>query len=179
MNLIDILPEGYYEDNATMIELQKILGTDTDKMELNMDKLINEVFLNTASESLSRYELIFGIKTEPDKPDQYRRDRLITKRMGQGTVTKQFVKNISEQYSNGQVDIEEDSKNYVIKIKFTGTIGIPPNLDDLKETLKDIIPAHLNIVYVIIYNTNETIRRFTHQELKAYTHERIKNNKFV
>ena len=32
MNLIDILPEGYYEDNATMIELQKILGTDTDKM---------------------------------------------------------------------------------------------------------------------------------------------------
>lgn len=179
MYLFELLPEGYYEENATMIELQKILGTDTDEMQINIDKLINEIFLHTASDTLSRYELIFGIKANSNKPDEFRRDRLITKMMGQGTVTKQFVKNISEQYSNGKVEIEEDSKNYIVKVIFSGSIGIPPNFDDLKATLKEIVPAHLEIIYVIVYNTNENIKKYTHQQLKAYTHEQIRNNEMV
>lgn len=179
MHLFDLLPYGYYEENTTMIELQKILETDTDKGEFKLDKLINEIFLYTASETLSRYELIFGIKPDTNKPDEFRRNRIITKMMGQGTVTKEFVKNISEQYSNGQVDIEEDSKNYLVKIIFTGTIGIPPNFEDLKATLKEIIPAHLEIIYVIIYSTNENIKKYTHQQLKAYTHDQIRNNEMV
>ena len=40
-----------------------------------------------------------------------------------------------------------------LEIKFVGTVGIPPNMDDLTQTLRDILPAHLEWTYVYIFNT--------------------------
>ena len=44
-------------------------------------------------------------------------------------------------------------EQYKLEIKFVGTVGIPPNMDDLTQTLRDILPAHLEWTYVYIFNT--------------------------
>ena len=52
-----------------------------------------------------------------------------------------MIQNVSESYSNGTVEITEHPEKYTIDIKFVGTVGIPPNMDDLTATLREIMPS--------------------------------------
>ena len=50
-------------------------------------------------------------------------------------LTKAMIQNVAESFSNGAVDILEYSSEYRFEIKFTGTLGIPPNMEDLTATI--------------------------------------------
>lgn len=154
-----------------MIELQDILSGYSDDGEAALQKVADESFVNTAEKTLTRTEEILGIPYQAETEIQYRRERIRAKLLGQGTTTVALVKNIAEQFTNGTVDVTEENEQYNVIITFTGTIGIPPALASLKTALREIIPAHLAINYVIIYNTYQNLEPYTYEHLEQYTYQ--------
>lgn len=173
MDLMTLLPD-YYNDNATMEELQGIISTDITAMTGSVGETIDECFINTASSLLSRYEKIYGITVDVSKSDEFRRERIRAKIRGIGTVTKQMIIDTAASYSNGEVEVIEDPASYSFKIKFVGTVGIPENMADLTVTIEEIKPAHLAFTFEYVYNTNQVLSTMTHAQLAAYTHDQLR-----
>lgn len=173
MELIKLLPD-YYSENETMKTLQSILSEQTDGLDTEMYKTIDNCFAGSASDALSRYEHLLGLIPDAAKSDRYRRERIKAKISGAGTTTTSLIQNIAESFTNAAVDIVENFPSYTITVRFTGTSGIPGNMSDIKQTIEEAVPAHLKVLYEYIFNTYGAVGTFSHAELAAYTHERIR-----
>lgn len=158
--------------------------TNTQDIELQQfrDKIaaaLNQFFIDTSDFTLERWEKELGIPVNNSKPEEYRRSVIISKLRGHGTVTINFIKNTSESYSNGEVEIIEDNLNYSFTIKFVGTKGIPPNLDDLKKTIEEIKPAHLGVDYEFTYTTWGELEGLNWENLKLSTWQEVKTREVL
>lgn len=169
MDLMDLLPEQYSE-NTTMNELQSILSTEINGIASAFNQTINQCFVSTATNLLSRYEKIYGLNVDVSKSNEFRRERIIARARGIGTITKQMIKDVAMSYSNGEVEVIEDPQTYSFKVKFVGTKGLPPNMADLTMTIEEIKPAHLSFAFEYVFNTHLDLSTYTHLQLSAYTH---------
>lgn len=177
MELIKLLPD-YYEQNVTMQSLQSALSWAVDQLESGLTDTISQCFAATAESLLSRWETFLGLEVDITKPPEYRRERIMAKLSGTGTTTKAMIADTASRYSNGAVEIIEDSPNNKFTVRFVGTIGMPGNMEDLKKTIEEIKPAHLAVEYEYVYNTHESLTSYTHAELTAYTHYQLRNEVF-
>lgn len=153
--------------------------TNTQQEELNLyDKLIsntlNQFYIKSCDKYINRYEKEFDIKIDESKDIEFRRSVVISKLRGAGTTTKDMIKNVAKSYTNGDVEVIENTKDYSFIVKFVSILGTPPNLDDLVNAIEDIKPAHLECVYEFKYNTHKVLSKFTHSELSQYTHRAIR-----
>lgn len=174
MSLMTLLP-SYYQGNVTMEELQAILSTKINTLADNLNEMIDQSFVSTATELLSRYEQIYGLEVDVSKSNEFRRERIIAKIKGVGTVTKQMLVEVARSYSNGEVEVVEDNANYSFTIRFVGSRGIPANMTDLTMTIQEIKPAHLSFTFEYIYNTHAELKIFTHAHLMSYTNDQLRN----
>ena len=176
MELSSVLPE-YYDDNVTMQELQRILSEVTENLETVLKRTTNDTFWSKASgnEMLSRYEKMFGLSPDADKSDRYRRERIAARVSGAGTTTASLIQHIAESYTNAAVELQENFSVYTVIARFVGTSGIPGNISDIKASIEEAIPAHLKVLYEYIFNTYGSVGTFTHAQLVAYTHYKIRN----
>ena len=108
------------------------------------------------------------------KGTEFRRSRVRAKLRGVGVTTVALIRDTAASFSNGAVEVTEQAAQYRIKIKFAGTIGIPPNLDDLTAALREIMPAHLGWDYIYVYNTWDAVKAHTWAEIKARTWAAVK-----
>lgn len=152
MDLMTLLPP-VYENNRTMKELQRILSTKINELASGFSKTIDQCFVGTATDLLSRYEKIYGLTVNETVTDNLRRERIKAKVRGVGTVTKQMIIDTAKSYSNGEVEVIEDTANYSFIVKFIGTLGIPANIADLTITINEIKPAHLAFTLEYTYKT--------------------------
>lgn len=70
---------------------------------------------------------------------------------GYGTVTKTHIQNVVEAYANADVEVIEDYANYKIVIRFVNQYALPRDIDKIKEIIREIVPAHLDVEYVTAY----------------------------
>lgn len=173
MDLMTLLP-NYYDKNDTMIKLQEILSAETENLDTGLSRTISECFVSTASAMLSRYEKLYGLEVDVSKSKGFRRERIKAKIAGAGTTTKQMIMDTARSYSNGEVEVIEDSPNSRFTVKFIGTLGVPGNMADLKITIEEIKPAHLAVTYEYVYNTWGNVGALTWEQAGAYTWEQIR-----
>lgn len=157
-----------------MEELQSILTTDINSLAKSKEETINQCFINTATELLSRYEEIHGVQVDVEKSAEFRRERIRAKIRGTGTTTKQMIIDTASSFSNGEVEVIEDNENYRFIIKFVGTLGTPQNIKDLTLTIEEIKPAHLSFDFSFIYMTHGELKTYTHNQLSVCTHKQIR-----
>jgi uncharacterized protein YmfQ (DUF2313 family) len=112
---------------------------------------LNQFFVDLADSSLERWEKELGIPVNNSKPAAFRRSVIKSKLRGSGTVTVKLIKNVSESYSNGEVDVIEDNAAHFFSVKFVGVYGVPPNVEDLRKAIEEIKPAHLDFVFEYTY----------------------------
>jgi len=146
LDLMDLLPD-YHRGNLTMGELQSILSTAINTLADSFNETVDQCFVNTATDLLSRYEKIYGLQVDVSKSNEFRRERIRAKIRGTGTVTKQMIKEVAASYSNGEVEVIEEPASNSFRIKFVGTKGIPANMADLTLTIEEIKPAHLAFTF--------------------------------
>lgn len=175
MSLLEMLPP-YYGGSPEVIEFQSAVSKETDQAQKAAADLLLQLNVDTATWGLGLWEKAFGLKTEITEPYDYRRSRVKAKLRAQGTTTVALIKSVSESYSNGAVDVIEHPAAYALDIKFVGTIGIPPNMDDLTASLREIMPAHLHWDYIIIYNTWDAVGKHTWSELATHTWAALKES---
>lgn len=172
MGLIDKLP-SFYKQSDSVIDIQGSLEKERCILEENIKKLINDLFVIT-SENIERWEKLVGIKSDVSKTLEFRKTNVIARIRGKGTTTVDLIKNVSISYSNGEVDVIEDNENYKFIVKFVGQKGVPTNLDDLKNAIDEIKPAHLEVEYQFTYNTWGMIKHLTWNEASTSTWESLR-----
>ena len=159
MNLINLLP-SIYDENDTMKKLQEILSIKTDTLASDLNKTIDQCFVDTVTDLLSRYEKIYGLTVDVTKSNKFRRERIKARAKGIGTVTKKMMEDVAASYSNGEVEVIENFEDYSFIVKFVGTRGIPANMEDLKLTIEEIKPAHLAFIFKFTYITWDEVENY-------------------
>jgi len=148
--MLSMLPNYYQNTNAEAVI--DTLGAEFDAERELILFVIDQIFAACASLwGLERWEVDLGLESYAGKPDEQRRSRIISKLRGEGTVTINLIKNVAESYDGGTVDVTEQPELYQITITFVDTRGVPPNIEDLKEAIEEIIPAHLEVIYQYRY----------------------------
>lgn len=173
MKLVEYLPE-FWGRSAEVVALQGALDPAVAAAWAVRDGLLDQLNVATATWGLERWERALGLEVEVEKPAEYRRSRICSKLRGQGTTTVAMIQNVAESFSNGKVDVIERPAEYRFDVKFTGTIGVPPNMDDLTAAIEEIKPAHLACDYVIIYRTWGAVKGLTWDGAGVYTWDQLR-----
>lgn len=118
---------------------------------LQMKDVLKQLFIDHATWGLARWEAICGIPFDDDKPEEQRRSVIKSKIRGAGTVTLAVIKNVADSFQNGEIKVEENFAAYEVVITFIGKRGVPPNENDVRTALREIVPAHLNLKFQYTY----------------------------
>jgi hypothetical protein len=152
----DSLPR-YYDESRIAGNIIDQEAEELTRLSASAYDVLDQFYIGSATWGLTRWEKIFGITTDPTKTYEQRREVLRGKLRGVGRVTAELIENVASAYANGEVDVTPNIATYTLTITFVGVFGVPAQIDILKETLREITPAHLSIDYVF--------RFFTYAEL--------------
>lgn len=164
----------FYAGAAEFKDLQEALEPEVLALWERRDSILDQLNVATATWGLKYWEQTLGIPVEEMKDAAFRRSRIISKLKGAGVTTVALIREVAESFSSGKVAVTEYPSQFRLEIKFVGTVGIPPNMEDLTQTLREIMPAHLAWDYIIVYNTWAAVGGLTWGELAACTWEEIK-----
>ena len=178
MNLMDYLPV-FYSNSEEVKGIQNSLQNESEAMINAIDDLLKQIYIDTATWGLSHWEKYLNLSADSSENIDNRRSRIKTRLRGQGTTTKEMIKNVCSSFVNGEVEVTEIAEDYIFKIKFISNIGIPGNVEYLRSSIEEIKPAHLAFEFIYIYNTNATLKNFTHAQLAAYTHFQLRNEVII
>jgi len=177
-DVIKYLPY-YYRTSQVMANVASAEDAELLNFQARLKGTLDQFFIDSATDALEKWEIDLGIPIENNKPPQYRRSVIKARLRGTGTVTLALIKNTAASYTEGNVEIIEDNSNNQFTIKFVGTVGIPPNMDDLKKTIEDIKPAHLFYSLEYTYNTYNTLSLFSNSYLSAYTYSQLRQEEVI
>ncbi|MBM7111327.1 putative phage tail protein [Brevibacillus laterosporus] len=165
-SLLEYLPSDYHEFEE-MVELQNALSKEVVAIIQAEREAIDQRFIHKATWGLDLWEQQYGIPTNRSKPLEQRRAVVMAKKRGTGTVTKEMLQNVAAAFSGGEVKIIEYASEYRFVVHFVGTLGIPPNIEDLTTIIEELKPAHLNFEYKYTYLTWDELDsyNFTWDEL--------------
>jgi uncharacterized protein YmfQ (DUF2313 family) len=178
MAKVDVL-KSYVPDlvsgSLVFAEIYATHGSELDDVSAAAADILSQCFIDSATWGLKNWETFLGIPIDESKQYDYRQSVIKSKIRGVGTVTVSLIKNVAESFSNGEVTIAEYNSESRFEIKFTGTLGTPPNMGDLSSAIEEIKPAHLSYSYVYIYRRHSQLSLYTHAQLSAYTHETLRS----
>ncbi|MFJ7665320.1 putative phage tail protein [Lysinibacillus sp. NPDC097162] len=155
--LLDYVP-SYYEELLESSELLSAEDAEFARLNANIDDLLLQFNVSTATWGLREWERICGIASDANKTLGERRSNVKARLRGYGVVTKQHIKSVADGYYGGETEVIERFSEYIIVIKFTSSYGIPSNLSDLQGILREIIPAHLAIEYEFKFVTYDILK---------------------
>ncbi|WP_171785416.1 putative phage tail protein [Clostridium saccharobutylicum] len=127
---------------------------EIDDINLDIEDLLNQCYVQTATWGLKYWEEELGIVTNTQKTYEERRNKILSKLRGQGTATVQAIKSIAETYAD-TADVIENNPNYSFLIDLVSNKGFPYAITDLEETIHEIKPAHLQANYKMTSKTND------------------------
>ncbi|WP_411735925.1 putative phage tail protein [Paenibacillus sp. M2] len=171
--LMNLLPP-LYENVLEMQLLTETEGVELDKLTVGLESVLDQFYPESATWALERYERDLQIPTNQAKPEDQRRSVIISKMRGSGKVSGSMLKNVAQAYESGGIEVSVDPVEYRILIRFIDTWGLPPNLDDLKAAIEDIIPAHMTVEYRLRYLTISEVESMTLAEI-----EQTRQDKFL
>ena len=162
----------YYEFSRIYGSLQAAQGDEYDSVEAKNADLRDQLYIITATWGLKYWEIPLKIPIVEADGYDIRRSRVLSRWRG---IASQFsarlIENICEAFSGGDVAVTLDPATYTITITFVGTAGTPPNLDDLKYAVENIVHAHMGTGYKFMYTTWNDLdaQAMTYTTLATYT----------
>ncbi|MEJ8306595.1 YmfQ family protein [Saccharibacillus sacchari] len=148
--LFSYLPH-YYENSRIMRADAEAKGREMDLLHQALEETLDQFFVRTATWGLDIWERELDIAVDPAKPVEQRRSVVESKLRGGGVFSGKMVRNVAAAYERGTVDVTFQPDEWAFTIHFVDTIGLPPNLDDLKAAIEDIKPAHMTVEYEFSY----------------------------
>lgn len=167
MELLKYLPP-FYADLKDMVDIQSSQGIEIEMQRAAITDLLNQFFVNTATWGLDIWERELGIATSTGANER-RREVIMAKLRGAGTTTKEMIRSVASAFSGGDVEVMEYPGEYRFVVKFTGVLGIPPNMDGLVTAIDEIKPAHLAYSFTYKYTTWSMLQGLTWQQVGGKT----------
>ncbi len=166
MNLTNYVPD-FINQSPSFLALYGEEQNELNTINADTTDLVNQAFVLSATWGLTDWESFLGIQTNINNDMNYRRANILAKIRGRGTSTVALVENVANSYENGQVQVIEHPTTSTIEVKFTSDYGIPPNLNDLENSLSAVIPAHLAILYTYLYTVWQSAKTVTWNTIKS------------
>ena len=170
---MSLLP-WYYKSNVTIEGLQNSIAKELGKLYYNLEDLINQLFIGTATWGLSIYEKELRLPTSLNLSYEERREIIKAKLWGRGTTTKQMIKDTAEAFSGGEVDVIEYPEKYKFVVKFIGVKGIPRNMQGFIDMLETIKPAHLAYEFKYTFTVWNHLTGLTWGQVNAMTWDELR-----
>ncbi|MGY5345559.1 YmfQ family protein [Paenibacillus glucanolyticus] len=164
---------SFYHDVREMKAIAGAEGTELDKLTQELEDLLDQYYPETATWALSRYEQDLNIPVNLSKPIEQRRSVIISKMRGSGKVSASMLKNVAQAYERGSIEVTVQPDAYKVTIHFRDTLGIPPNLSDLKSAIEEIKPAYMTVDYALRYLTITEVEGMTFDEISGTTQDRL------
>lgn len=173
--MLDYLP-WYEKESDVYRNILKSGSYELRRLDHNLEIAEDNTWIDTAVEGLPIYERDFRM-TPKNKYDYLFRRNVIMGRwqMLNTQITEEEIKNTIRLLSNNTAEIEiaEVSKGRY-KVTFVGQIGIPPDMDLIKEAFKIAWPAHLGYNWDYRYTTWEDLKDTTWEEASVKTWETVR-----
>lgn len=148
--LMSYLPDEH-ENSKETVTIQNAIQPELDLVWAARDDLLLQLNPNTATWGLVSWEDALGLTTDETKNLEYRRARVVAKLRGRGTTTVALLKEVAESIANSVVNVVEVAAEYRVEIHLDGTPEILSVLSELRESLDEIMPAHLEWGFVLRY----------------------------
>lgn len=141
-----------YRSDKWVNELFNSVGLTLDNISSKVDEIYNNNYIDTASEgAVKRYEYELGITPRADQSLDDRRVVVRARWINTGKVDINLLQEIANSWKYGTTALEFIGGR--IHVKFISPIGVPADLQALKEVLEDTKPAHLAIYYTFLWLT--------------------------
>jgi hypothetical protein len=170
-----LLYPNYLSISNVFSELLKSEHEELSKIDNLMSRLLDEITPNRADAWLSDWEELLAIENPEGQTSDERQATIMSKLRSSGTLTRKRLKEIALSFKNGEVEFIEDIPNFSFVVKFTSTLGKPPNFNDFMKAVEKTVPAHLSVTYEFTYNTYESLKKYKHGEVNNYTHQELRN----
>lgn len=158
-NFIDLkndIPDYIYND-PTNKDLFYAQGRQLGTLKYYIQDLILNCFIETATWSLDILENEYGIVSKADDTFEMRRNRILAKKKGWQTITKEVIKSICNSFVDSTTVVEHNEDYYFDLILENINRGFPNFLNDLMEIIEDLKPAHLDSHYILTATTNSNL----------------------
>lgn len=174
-DLLKDMPEYYQESEVAKNQLS-VESYEVGRLRVTIQDVEDQLYIDRATWGLDIYEKAYGISPDPGATYEDRRAVIKAKKRGRGTTTKDMIKNTAEAFSGGEVEIIEFPQSFSFTIKFVGTKGIPPNMGDFMNAIREIKPAHLVCNFEYTYNVWNVIQnnKMTWSTAKVNTWDKVK-----
>src|SRR5690606_3584657 len=176
-DLMKYLPP-YYEKSTIMKAIQDAYSTELGYIYFFLEDFLRQ-FLTpvTATWGLAFWEQELGLKPDTSKTYEARREIILARLQGIGTVTKDVIKQIAEDFSGGEVEVIEYPAEHRFVVKFVGTIGVPKNIDSFIEIIEDCKPAHLVYFFEYTFAKWDWVKELTWAQAGTMTWNQLKEYK--
>jgi uncharacterized protein YmfQ (DUF2313 family) len=164
----------YYEKSRVMRVDMNAKGVELDYFTQALNEVLDQFFVSKATWGIKIWENELNLTIDTSKPIEQRRSVVESKLRGAGKFSGQLVKNVAEAYDGGTVDVSFRPAEYAFTVRFIDTLGIPPNLDDLKAAIEEIKPAHMTVDYKYRYllireiNNTMTLNKLQQRKLTDF-----------
>ncbi|MCZ0853464.1 DUF2313 domain-containing protein, partial [Brevibacillus laterosporus] len=141
--MLDSLPTVHYGESR---QIKNIIERESEEFALLRDgirDLTDQFFVDTATWGLARWESVVDVPTDLTKPIEQRRAVIKSKLRGTGTVTLAVLESIADAFFP-DATAEEEPRKYTVIIVIGG--DNPPNLYDAYVALREMAPAHVDVV---------------------------------
>ncbi len=172
-NLMDHLPPCF-AGICEMEAIQQVDGEEIGLVQFSIKDILDQWYVDSATWGLDFWERELGIATDSGKPYQHRREILAARLQGEGTATKALIMSVAAAFSGGEVEVYEYPAEYRFEVKFTGVLGIPPNMAGLIQTIENIKPAHLAYSFKYTYTWWLDLRSLTWRQAGNKTWEELR-----
>ena len=167
--LRDLLPSSFGnkdEDSQQGKELIALANVFSD-IEQAIESGENQYFVLKATWGLVYWEQELGLPSDFSKTIEERRSIIMSKLRSFGNGLP-VIKKVAESFGNGEVAVTERFSEYTVVISFVGMYGVPSNLEDVKQALRNVIPAHLAVEFTFRYLLIKDIHmKFTIAQLNS------------
>lgn len=172
IKLNEYLPQNYQGKN-----IKKLLEIADNQLDVITDFSISiglQSVIDQATYGLDDWEKTLNIKEDPSSSMKDRREVIKAKLRGFGTVTKSMIENTASAFSGGEVEVIEYPNEFRFTVKFTGTKGIPSNMDNFIEMLNGIKPTHLEYDFEYTYTIWSQLIDYVWDDLKSQTWDELR-----
>lgn len=149
---------AYYRKSKVMNMLFRSIESEYKRLRNEVTLTENQFFVILAGKNIQNHEQDVGVIPDEAADLETRRGRVLSKLRGTGTVTKTMMKNVAASFVNGDIEITEYPSRYMFSVAFTSKQGVPYNLQDIKDMIEEIKPAHLAVEYIFTYRLWEDVK---------------------
>lgn len=164
-----------YEEIQTIMNAQEQAVTQNWKA---LENVLNDQFVSDATENgIKRWEIILKLKAKDTYTLEEKRFNILARLNEQPVFTMETLRKVlAGMCGENGYTVSLNNKKYILSVKLS--VGNENNLEAVKLLLRRMVPANIEIS-ISMFNTHVMVGNYTHEQLAAHTHKRIREENFV